>query len=147
MRIQVSKKSLYVPEWRGNRELSEEERIVVRYTNLSFDERRKFQPKRAFRVLIPDVYKAKDKELDSAVDEALSPDGEMTSSPADNPGMVRAMKPTIEHLEVEDGDPITTWEALLKTPVTKENRIDELISELELELPRTQEPPESKNSD
>ena len=145
MKVQVSQIGEYIPKWQGNQELDETEQIVVNFTNLSFDVRRKFEPRRSFRVLIPNVYNVKGNEIDKAIDEALTPDGEMTGSMPDFAGMVRMMKPTFRNLEDQDGNPITTWAELLKLPVTKENHIGDLIEEIELELPKTQEPPDSKN--
>jgi len=150
MRITATKEGKYVPEWQGNRKLPESEQLYVTYQNLPGIERDRFETKGEMKVLVPDVYNAKDSDIDSAVDKATKKekpvDGEFIPPKVDNAGMTRAMKPVFHNLETEDGTKIETWPDFLRLPFTRENHLDELRSELERELPSTQERIEEKDS-
>ena len=150
MRISVSKEGKYVPKWQGNRDLVGDDQIYVTYTNLPGYERDRFVSQRELKVLVPDVYNAKDSDIDGAVDKALAKtkivDGEIIPERTDNAGMTRAMKPVFHNLETEDGAKVESWTDFLKLPFTRENHLDELRQEIERELPSTQEPIEEKDS-
>lgn len=149
MRIAVTKDSKYVPKWNGNRELAESEQFYLTYSNLSLDERAKYQTEGQLIVHIPDVYDAKTRDIDDAVKKATAPkvvDGDYTQGRVDRPGMVRAMKPEFHNFETEDGTPVKSWSDFLKLPVSRMNQLDALRSEIELALPETQEPIEEKDS-
>ena len=55
------------------------------------------------------------------------------------------MKVKLNNLYTEADEPIDTYEKLRGQPLTPENDLAALISELERELPRTQEKLDSKN--
>jgi hypothetical protein len=138
VRISVTKEGTYVPEWKGNRELPEAERIVVSYCNLSSDERSRYEKKGEMKVIVPDVFNAKDPDIEKAVNKAA--EGEYTPGATDVAAMTRAMKPQFKNFELEDGTPIRTWADFLKLPVTRNNGLQALRAEIERELPNTQEP-------
>jgi len=150
MRLAISKEGKYIPEWHGNRDLADSEQFYVTYQNLSSDERARYEKKGQMRVLIPDVYNAKDADVDEAVKRVTvkAADGEYTPPSIDVTGILRAMKPTFHNFELEDGTPVVSWADFLRLPVSRENGLALLRTELERELPSTQEAisePDKKN--
>lgn len=143
MKIITSEKDSYVPKWNGNRDLVEAERMIVDYTNLAWDARRKHHTHDKTKIIVRDIGNAKDADIDNAVDEQCA-DAEVAVD-IDNAAITAAMKPTIRNLFDEKNDePIDTWDKLLKTPDACGLR--KLIAEIERELPNSQRGKDSKNS-
>lgn len=128
MKISVSRTGSYIPKWHGNRDLPEGEQAICEYDHLPWEVRRKFITKDKTKLIIDDVETKADGELDREI-MAQHSKFELTFQ-TDDEGITAAMKPRFKNLEDESGDVIDTWAKLLKVPVTPENEVDKLITEI-----------------
>lgn len=142
MKIITSERDSYVPKWNGNRDLLEMEQIIVDYTNLSWDARRKHHKRDKTRIIVRDIGNAKDDDIDNAIDEQYDADAEIAVD-VNTAAIVAAMKPTIRNLTDENDTPIDTWTKLLQTPDACGLR--DLIAEIEGALSSSQRGKDSKN--
>ena len=143
MKIITSEKDSYIPKWNKNRDLLEDEQIIVEYTNLSWDVRRKHHKKDKTKYIVHDIKNVKDEDIDKDIDEMYSADAEIAVG-IDTAAITVAMKPTIRNLTDENDEPIDTWDKLLKTRDACGLR--NLIVEIEGALTSSQRGKDSKNS-
>lgn len=147
MKIQLTKKGFYIPKCWDNRKLDKAEQVTVEYTALSHNERVEFMATTETRVVIPNIYAAKDDDVDHAVEAISDANGEIVTKENDNPGMVKKMNPVTHNLFGEDGTPLEKWDDILNAPATPQNQLETFIAEIHAALPKTQERIDSKNSD
>ena len=145
MKIAVSQTGSYIPKWHGNRKEPESNQIVVKYDNLSWTERQKFIKKDKAKMILDDVERKGDEELDEEVTTHHSK-FEISYS-TDDPGIVAAMKPRFENLEDDKGNAINTWAELLALPASRENQTEKLIGEITQVLSSGAKEKNSKNSE
>jgi hypothetical protein len=144
MKINVSNEGRYVPEWEGNRELPEDEQVVILYTALPHDERKKYT-----HIEKPSYSVEVEGKSNEELEEELANQTRRAEFRAwtDDAEIAVACKPRVVNLEDLDGNLIDTWAKLLKVPQTKENQIGALITEVEKELGTLAKEKDSKNSE
>lgn len=142
MKVITSERDSYVPKWHGNRDEVESEQIIVDYTNLSWDARRKHHKRDKTRIIVRDIGNAKDEDIDNAIDEQYDADAEIAVD-VNTAAIAAAMKPTIRNLTTEADEPIDTWMKLLQTPDAC--GLKELIAEIENAITGRQRGTDSKN--
>ena len=140
MQVNIEKKGTYVPKWNDNRELPEDEQIIIEYSNISTIDRRKFHKSASTKLIIDDPLNKSDADIDREIEKQSRTE---IAVGIDTAGMVRAMKPMVKNCEDQDGNPIDTWEKLLSSPDSC--GLSELIQECEIALSSTQKAPDSKN--
>jgi hypothetical protein len=144
MRINISDEGRYVPEWEGNRDLPEDEQIVITYTCIDHNARKKYQHFEKPNYSVETAGKSNE-EIEAELTEQTR--RVEFKAWTDDDKIAIACKPRITNLEDMDGNPIDTWEKLLKVPQTKGNQIGALISEVEKELGTLAKEDDSKNSE
>ncbi len=144
MKVNISREGRYIPEWRDNRELPDDEQIIVTYSNLSHEEREKYESKEKPILTMTDIEVKTDKQIDEEIDKQFA-SLQVTVDNATGEKVAAAMLPKFEHLEDEDGNAITTWAAVLKIPQTKVNQIASLIDEVRTHLVKEAREKDSKN--
>ena len=142
MKVNVSRPGRYVPKWNGNRELEDDEQIVVEYTNLTGEQRRKYMHKEKPLYSIETAGRTEEEIEAQIQDQTSRVELRIWTDDAD---IVMAMKPRILNLTDEDGNPIDTWDKLLAIPQTRENQINVLVAEIETELSTLSKETDSKN--
>lgn len=144
MKVNVSNEGRYVPKWMDNRSLPEDEQIVVEFTALSHDQRKKYVHYEKPSYSIETAGKT-DKEVEDQL-EAQTSRVEFKAW-TDNDKIAVASKITITNLESEAGDPIDTWDKLLACPQTKQNQLSVLVTEVETEFGNLSKEKDSGNSE
>ena len=145
MKVNVSREGQYIPEWKCNRDEPGAEQIIVNYKHLSYDERAKHESKKNPMIRLTEFDLEKKGRMDKAV-SAQHASYEMEIESESAVKIAKAMDPTIEHLEDEDGNPIDTWAKLLAIPQNDKNAIAELIVEIRTALVGAAMEKDSKNS-
>lgn len=122
MKLMVSTKKTFVPFFNGNRELPEEEQIVVTYKVPDVELRNRLKPRPKFKY-------------------SFDPEGRTTGGEAevalDKENVVSSMLVALTHAEYEDekGEhKITKWSELIHAPKDFQGLIDELYEEFRKEL-------------
>lgn len=133
MKVNISREGRFIPEWRDNRKEPEGEQIVVTYSNLSHEERAKYESKEKPIMTMGDIAVKTDEEIDREIDEQVA-SIQVAIDNEPNEKVAAAMKPTLANLEDEAGNAIATWDALLKIPMTSTNQISSLIDEIRTHL-------------
>ncbi len=131
-----------MPEWEGNRELPEDDQLLITYTPLTGEQRKKYTHKEKPLYSI-EVEGKTDEEVEAQIQEQTTRIELRIWT--DDDEIAAACKPAIKNLEDLDGDPITTWAQLLAVPQTKENQISVLITEVTTELSNLAKEKDSKN--
>ena len=144
MKIPVSRTGSFIPKWLSNQDEPESQQVVCEYNYIPWETRRKYIAKDKTKLIIDDVETQSDTELDTAV-MAQHSKFEMTFS-TDDEGITAAMKPRFKNLEDDQGNVIDTWDKLLKTPASPENKIDELVTEVIRHCSRQAKEQDIKNS-
>jgi hypothetical protein len=144
MKIPVSRTGSFIPKWRGNRDLPENEQVICEYDYLDWETRRKYIKTEPFKLTIDNVDSKNDEELDREI-MAQHSKFEKTFD-TDDDGITAAMKPRFKNLEDNDGNAIDTWKKLLETPSSPDNQLDKLIAEVMQHCSGQTKEQDSKNS-
>lgn len=143
MKINITREGRYIPKWNGNRDEPDSEQIIVEYTNLTHEQRKKYITNEKPVIHIDDFDRKSDDEID---EDVMRQHARMELKvDTDSDGMVVAMSPKIRNLEDNEGNPIDTWSKLLAVPQTKENQIGALITEITGELSSLSKEKDPKN--
>ena len=128
MILNTTQEARYIPEWHGNREEPESSQIVVEFTCLSHDQRKKHIQREKPEMTYKNIDAKTDEEIDA---ETIAKHAEMkVRFYTDDEGIVKDMRPRIRNLEDENGNPIDTWAKLVAVPVTPDNDVESLVREI-----------------
>jgi hypothetical protein len=142
VKVNISREGTYIPKWEDNRDLPEDEQIVVSFVSLTHDERQKYTHKEKPTYSIETEGKT-DEEIEAQL-EAQTRRAEFKAW-TDDDKIAVACKPTIKNLEDTEGNPIDTWAKLLAAPQTAENQIRNLVVEIEAHLGSLAKETDTKN--
>jgi hypothetical protein len=138
MKCTTERTGEHVPEWNGNRALPADEQILVTWTNLSWETRKRYLKTSAAKIVVRDAAKKSEAEIDEDVEKQLESIEQTFQTDVD--GIVRASEVKLAGLEI-DGAAVDTWEKLIKIPDSAGLKVSALIQEIrEVVGNRTKEP-------
>ena len=144
MKISISRTGTYIPKWRANRDLPSGEQLVCEYDYLTWEQRQKHITNEASKFILEDLERKKDDDIDR---EIVAQHNRFEKSfHTDDAAITADMKPRFRNFEDDQGNVIDTWAKVLKTPITPENRIDELITEITGHCSNIEKERDPKNS-
>lgn len=142
MKVNISKEGRFIPEWEGNRDLPESEQVVVEYTALTGEQRKKYTHKEKPLYTVEVEGKTEDEIEEQIQDQTRKVELRIWT---DDDKIAAASNIRIGNLEDTDGDPLDTWDKILKAPHTKENQLSVLVTEVESELGTLAKETDTKN--
>ncbi len=143
MKVNISQESRYVPEWMGNRDVEDDEQVVVTHRNLSHGERAKYRHVEKTNISI-EVAGKTEADIEDQIETQTRRVDIKTWTEDDK--IAVACKPTLSGLYDTDDNPIDTWDKLLAAPQTQENQLSVLVAEITAHLATLAAEKDSKNS-
>lgn len=137
MKVNVTKRGEYIPEWNGNRTLTGNDRVTIDYKNLTRSERMKHIKTSPAKIVVRDAgKKSEDQISEEAIDKIDSSSDMELVFDTDEEGMLKDMDIKISNLETSDGK-ISNLIELNNAP-DPDHIFEKLIDEIKNKLLRGQ---------